>query len=408
MSIRSHLAPIQTFLLATLFGVVLPVVDCERFLAAACSTISNDTPPSDEKRYVLGLLRSRQFQQLESHYNILQKRYEQDHTLNDWQLLVQYQPFYDTTPENEALLTEWIFQFPDSYAARLARGIYYRKVGEQNRGCKWINETPAENIAQLSKYLDLATDDLLLSRSLAKKPIVSIVHLLNVTKHRDGDMGNRYWLDEANRIDPLNYGARRRYMRTLTPRWGGSYEEMYEFLQECRSQHVPAESIRIFEAIIHEDIANMLRHDRKPAEAFIHYRQALMFLRGIENEETVASLKGLIHSAKESNSLDRVSDEIDQYLRLTPHDPSVLSYRGWLQEKRGRTVEAMEDFRKAADQGHAWSQFRIGQALFYSSAPMQNKHQDALAWIRKSADQGYEPAVKLLRQIQSSSGSPTP
>ena len=183
---------------------------------------------------------------------------------------------------------------------------------------------------------------------------------------------------------------------------------MYTFLQECRYEKLPTHYILVFEAIIHADIASMLRIEKKEAEAFDHYRHALMFLRGIENGETVGSLEGLIYSARRLNALDRVSDEIDQYLRLVPQDLKILSYRGWLQEKRGKTAEAMDDFRKAAEQGDAWSQLRIGQILFYSSSPWQDKYHEALAWIRKSAEQGHEPAVKLLRQIEPSSSRPTP
>lgn len=360
------------------------------------------TKKKEEER-ILQLLRSRHFQQLDEYYLQLQRLYEEGNGLDDWQLLGKYQPFYNTSPANEPLLTEWITEFPKSYPARLARGIYYRKVGEEKRGGEWVRKTPRENLNQLSKYLDLATDDLLLSRSLALKPIVSLVHLLNITKHRDGDLGNRYRLEEANRIDPANFGARRRYMLTLTPRWGGSYEEMHDFLRECRSQQIPAEHIRMFEAIIHSDMANMLRHDRRPAEAFQHFRHALVLLNGIDNPDTIdtiEALQGLIYAAQETNTLERVTDDLDRYLSIMPHDVKILSYRGIVRERQGRFEEASADFTSAAMQGHAWSQFRIGQRLLFNSPSVTEKNQqEGLTWVKKSAQQGYEPALKLLQQL---------
>ncbi|MEQ1796205.1 MAG: DUF4034 domain-containing protein [Nitrospira sp.] len=408
MRLQYKRSTILTLSIISIIGITFPLVVQSFAFAATPSGETRDSMPLKEKEYVLNLLQTRQFQQLDSYYSELQQRYEKEGTLNDWQLLVQYQPFYDTNPANEPLLTEWIAQYPESYSARLARGIYYRKAGEAKRGSEWISKTPRENLDQLSQYLDLATDDLMLSRTLTVKPIVSIVHLLNVTKHRDGDLGNRYWLEEANRIDSQNYGARRRYMLTLTPRWGGSYEDMYAFLQECRLQKLPSDHIRIYEAIIHDDRANMLRHNRRSAEALQHYRQALVFLNGIENGETIEALKGLIHSAKETHTLEAVSADIDYYLRLVPQDGTILSYRGWLREKQGRADEAFMDFKNAAVQGHAWSQFRIGQKLFYDTAFVTEQNNEGLSWIKKAAAQGYEPAQKLLQQVDSGTGTAGP
>ena len=148
-------------------------------------------------------------------------------------------------------------------------------------------------------------------------------------------------------------------------------------------------------------MADMQRQNHKPIEAYTHYRQALMLLTGVENQETTEALSGLIYSARASNTLDRVSDEIDRYLRLVPQNPKILSYRGWLREKRGQVAEALEDFKEAATQGDAWSQFRVGQYLFYSqSTTTEETRQESLTWLKRSAQQGYEPAQQLLRQVQ--------
>ena len=244
MNKRFQLCRTRPILLSILLGIPIIPLDCGTSLAST-SVANTHGMTTEDIQPILGLLGSYQYKKLEAHYTDLQKRYDNERSINDWQLLVQYQPFYNTDPAMEPLLTEWIAQFPKSYPARLARGIYYRKVGETKRGSAWASKTPQTNFEQLNKFLDLATDDLLASRPLTEKPVVSIVHLMNITRHRDGDLGNRYWLEEANRIDPLNYGARRRYIFTLTPRWGGSYEEMYAYLEECRFDHIPSEYIRI-------------------------------------------------------------------------------------------------------------------------------------------------------------------
>ncbi len=145
----------------------------------------------------------------------------------------------------------------------------------------------------------------------------------------------------------------------------------------------------------------MARHEQKPMEASTHYRQALMLLTGIETAETTEALRGLIYSAAESNTLGRVSDEIDRYLHSVPDDPKILRYRGWLLENAGRLTEAMGNYKEVAQQGEPWAQFQIAQILLYHKPRVTEATRgEGLAWLKQSAQQGYEPAQKLLRQIE--------
>ncbi|MGC4095731.1 MAG: DUF4034 domain-containing protein [Nitrospira sp.] len=183
-----------------------------------------ELPPKD-RQAVINLLRSAQFNRLNQLYEDLQKQYE-DGVINDRDLTLQYQAFYDTAPENERFLNQWVEKSPKSYPARLARGIYYASIGEQRRGTDSIQNTPTGKILDLHRYLDFSNRDVSDSLPLTAKPIVSILQRFKSSKHRDGKQANRRLLDYANRIDPTNYGVRRQYMISLTPRWGGSYDEM--------------------------------------------------------------------------------------------------------------------------------------------------------------------------------------
>lgn len=256
----------------SLFLPLLIIIGCADLTVAP---ISSSFPPRAEWRVelhqkdrqtVVNLLRTGQFREMDKWYESLQQRYEKGKT-NDQELVLQYQAFYDTSPENETYLNQWVTKNPKSYPARLARGIYNTNVGSNKRGGAWARDTPRENMVALSKYLDLANADLVDSLSLTGKPIVSLVTLVKSSMHRDGSQTNRMWLDYANRIDPKNYSVRRRYMKTLTPRWGGSYEEMWQFLKECQDQNLPAEYVRVFESQIYLDQANMFEHGEQKDKA---------------------------------------------------------------------------------------------------------------------------------------------
>jgi len=46
------------------------------------------------------------------------------------------------------------------------------------------------------------------------------------------------WYDVAMQIDPSATHVRHRYMFGPRPRWGGSYEQMQEYLQQCEAPRI--------------------------------------------------------------------------------------------------------------------------------------------------------------------------
>lgn len=370
-------------------------------LASLAQEESHIALPTEQKQAIVKLLRTSQFAQLEQHYNQLQARYEKNQNLDDWQLMLQYQPFYDADPTLEAPLKKWIAAFPKSYPAHLARGIYYTKVAQQMRGSRWARDTSQRQFDEMWLYLALAVPDLERSMKLTAKPIVSVIQMLQVEKHASDPISYRKLLDEANKIDPLNYGARRRYLWTLTPRWGGSYEAMQKFLDECREQNLPQAHLALLESILYFDQGDMAYHRKNDAQAMAQLRKSLSLIRHLAHTETIETLKRLIFVAKKANQLESVADEVNRYLELVPLDDDgwIRSYSGVLHERRGETDAAWADYRIAATQGHAWSQFRIGQRLFNEARSPQEKD-EGLKWIKEAASRKHAPAVEFLQKIE--------
>src|SRR5688572_1307077 len=241
--------------------------------------------PQKDRQVVQNLLRTAQFSRLNQLYEDLQRQYETG-LINDRDLTLQYQAFYDTSPENEPFLNQWVEKSPTSYPARLARGIYYASVGKERRGSNFIRSTPPEKIRELHRYLDLSNRDVVDSLPLTAKPIVSVLQLLKSSKHRDGEKANRSWLQYGNRIDPKNYGIRRQYMRTLTPRWGGSYDEMWTFLKECQDARLPSEYLRAFESVIYLDQADVFCcQQHQPEKGLVLFRKTVALLGDLDIPE---------------------------------------------------------------------------------------------------------------------------
>jgi hypothetical protein len=241
--------------------------------------------PQEERQAVTNLLRTGQFTRLNQLYEDLQRQYENG-LINDRDLTLQYQPFNNTSHENESLLNQWVENSPASYPARLARGLYYARIGVEHRGAKTTANTPTAKIQDLHYYLDLSNKDLIDSLPLTSKPTVSVLRLLKSSKHRDGKQVNRKWLDYANRIDPKNYEVRREFMITLAPRWGGSHDEMWAFLKECQDEHLQIEYMKALEARIYLDQAEEWCCERhQPEKGLVFYRKVVSLLDGIDIKE---------------------------------------------------------------------------------------------------------------------------
>lgn len=355
--------------------------------------------PQEDRQAVITLLRAGQFSQLDQRYNDFQMQYENG-LINDRDLSLQYQAFYDTSLENERYLNQWVTENPQSYPARLARGIYYAMIGGAKRGNKLAKDTPRENFAELSRYLDLSNRDVADSLSLSTKPIVSILQLLKSSQHRDGQQTNRMWLNYANRIDPKNYAVRRRYMLTLEPKWGGSLEEMWQFLKECQDQQLNAEHLRALESRIYIAEAELFTNRNERAKAFKIYKKALALLEGINNSDRVEALQGIVLYGVNTVDLELVQSEIDEILRLTPTHSKILGRRGWIRFRQGHFEEGLKDYSRAAELGDAYSQFEFGKLLYYGHPTLLAPNpEEGLAWARKSSAQGHAPARHFLDQI---------
>jgi len=167
---------------------------------------SNDPPNTPEEvashRETLSLLRQKRFEILESKMSGFQHSYEL-RAISDERLLHEFRAFYDTDPKLDAQYTAWIAAFPDSYAALLARGIYYRSMGQEARGDRFISETSKKQLDLMSMYLEKAMRDYDRSLMLTEKPLISYHAILGVAMLNGGDGMARTMLDESVRIEEL-------------------------------------------------------------------------------------------------------------------------------------------------------------------------------------------------------------
>ncbi len=204
----------------------------------------------------------------------VQHRFESG-ALTEIELRNTFRPFYKLDAIAAKNLKSWAANSPQSYAAHLALGIYYKRTGLAIRGEKFIAETPKENIREMTAYLDKAGDELRRSLTLTPKPYLSIFHLLDIAAHFGDRSYSKALLSEANKTLPDNALARNRYLVSLMPRWGGSYPEVDSFIASSKKQGVPANVILQLESIKYNDMGHALEADGQHRAAQEQFKKAL-------------------------------------------------------------------------------------------------------------------------------------
>ena len=204
---------------------------------AACgqeSPVAASKPPAPHSNSQTSIqLRSDQYQELERRFTALQKQFEGGDISGD-DLRAAFRDFYATDPDLGGKLDRWIAQYPNSYVAKVARGIYYKKVGFESRGTAYINDTSQSQIDGMNAAFEKSVADLRASITMSPKPFLSYFHLLDIGNAIGAKEEVRAIYDRANGLDPSSYAIRLKYMITLQSRWGGSLQEMQNFYTECQ------------------------------------------------------------------------------------------------------------------------------------------------------------------------------
>lgn len=223
-------------------------------------------------------LRRGDFAGVEQHFHALQTRFEAG-TLSEFDLRQAYRPLYDLDDEAFGQLKAWAAAAPSSYPAHLLLGIHYKRRGDAARGDKFIADTSREAIDDMHRQFRLAAEELKRSTQLTAKPYLSWFFMMSITMQEGTPAESRAILDKSVTQYPLSELLRVRYIQTLTPRWGGSYDQMEAFIARSRKEGMPDRVVHELQAM-EEDA---MGHDRSDAgderAARAHAEKALALAR---------------------------------------------------------------------------------------------------------------------------------
>jgi len=268
--IESIMVPRPVHALSAAAGVLLGLTATSAVLApialgAVSATTASaqvqtpaETPDGSQLALSRELLRQERYAELDQTMNGLQQAYKSG-TLDELALLHAFTAFGLADPAFESHFNAWIDTYPGSYAARLARGIYYFRSGVQTRGTRFAVHTTKEQTRGMKLYLDKAREDLQASLVLDSKPMLSYNYLIRVGMALGGRESNRQLLDAALKLDRVALIARRPYLYSLQTRWGGSLNEMLDFMQESRNEGLTDSQLSVLQKVV-DDEREWLRH----------------------------------------------------------------------------------------------------------------------------------------------------
>lgn len=294
---------------------------------------------------LLALLKERQYDKLSKRILKREADYEKDVTKEiDFDLSIR--ALANNDPAHEALLTEWIQQQPDHHIPYLVRGYYYGSVGDSWRGGAFVNKTKDEQFGKLRFYHEKAYTDLM--QSITFKPTtLAYSELLSLSSRVLGKvripfkvMGKEDFVQEGLAFQPASYEIRKSYLFKLMPQWGGSYEQIADFLEDAR-QYIDINP-ELKPLLGFEDYARAYNLRDKYDEAIALYTKALSF-----GEKTWYLLRrGSLHGR--FDVYDKQMCDMNRALALWPHSHDALRSRAYAYEELGMYNKALVDYELAS------------------------------------------------------------
>lgn len=134
------------------------------------------------------------------------------------------------------VLDEWVAAMPDSYRARMIRGMYHIRMGQYHRGDGYANTVSAGSWRRMREEMALARADIEAARGMFDRDPEIFGSLGTISRYLDeGQVQAEQYYAQAVAVQPLSLSARIGLMTGALPKWGGSWGSVDAVLAECEA-----------------------------------------------------------------------------------------------------------------------------------------------------------------------------
>ncbi|HVP29997.1 MAG TPA: DUF4034 domain-containing protein [Myxococcota bacterium] len=390
------------------------------------------------RKELVQLLQTDQFAELDRRLRAYQQRYEAAEG-DELEVAQAFAAFATSDPALEPHLDRFVAAQP-GWPARLARAQWRLRRAELERGTRWAKDTSDSQFAGLERWLTLASEDLGVALQDGPRVQATYSTTLDVLRHGAPRAVREQILARALAADPSAYLVRRTYLALLTPRWGGSFQEMESFVAEADARAAANPRLRLLRGKIHRERASQLSQshqedaalaeytravDLGPAEFALRDRAELLLARGLAGEalsdlnRAIAldpgvtgsyALRARAHAAL--GRRDRALNDLDRALELDPLEPEARDARASVRIELSDWAGAEDDLSLATRYEPrsartwlrlAWVQARRGRDLAAAEesvaravalAPGDDEARQLLADVRRRRAAAVPPASR--------------
>jgi tetratricopeptide (TPR) repeat protein len=135
-----------------------------------------------------------------------------------------------------AVLDEWVGAMPNSYRARMIRGMFRIRMGQYYRGDGYAITVSSGSWGRMRKEMELARADLDAALEMFDRDPEVFGSMGTISRYMDeGQAQAERYYAQAVAVQPLSLSARIGRMTGALPKWGGSWESVDAVLAECEA-----------------------------------------------------------------------------------------------------------------------------------------------------------------------------
>jgi tetratricopeptide (TPR) repeat protein len=247
--------------------------------SAAEIPVSRQPRPSlafDDYLQLRKLLETRQFDALNEKIDGYQKAFAEDFG-KDYLAYQSFEVFQIARTDYEELFFAWADHSPRHYAPHLARASFYYSPGWKSRGYRFAGETSTEQFEGMHKNFAKALKDIDVALSIKTDLMPAYVLLISIYK-AGGERADKVdAINRALKLFPRSFFTWSNSLRTLEPRWGGSYAAMENFVKQAEPHFDANPLFSALYGYIYYDQAKIFDAQEKHQDAITLYTRALEY-----------------------------------------------------------------------------------------------------------------------------------
>jgi tetratricopeptide (TPR) repeat protein len=341
-----------------------------------------------DKSNLLFIFQHQLFKSLNSKLEEYQSAFDQDYLEED-NVFDAFDVFSKIDTTFQSLLFKWINEYSEFYPPYVARAKYYCACAREARGSKRVVDTDQNEYKEMERYYSLALNDI---HDALKKNIrldvcyAMIVEIGSVTANEEM---KRRALINALRNHPYANRIRLKYLQTLTPRLGGSYDKMETFIDSCARFVAFNPKLKELSASIPADKGNFFSYVGKYEEAVKMFTEALNYSHYhsyyADRADAYVYLHDYVHAL----------NDYDHALELSPNDPDYLNRKAKAiadQTSFSNTRKANQDVQRYDPQNE-----RIHDQSLISDITQANDHLQKGTALANAGN--YEDAVTEYSEV---------